>query len=300
MANAIADRVDSAFVVQIGKHRRAFPHDITRTECLIIHVQINSRTPGICRNQDLGAEPADVLFRVLAFRFFSLPQTWEAIISYLGRQPTIHDLDNGQFEQAVEHAKVINGTLYTGAFILCAIQAYGFKEKYRNHIALFKHMFITCDLASQLLAARSLSEIYLLLHSFPLIGDFMAYQLAIDLNYTAFINFEENSFTKAGPGALRGMRKAFESRGLYSPEEIILLMVKMQDEEFKRLNLKFSGLNGRKLQAIDCQGLFCELDKYCRVAAPNLASNRNRIKVKHKPNGQSIEYFYPPKWTAQS
>ena len=41
----------------------------------------------------------------------------------------------------------------------------------------------------------------------PLIGNFMAYQLAIDLNYSDVFNFDENDFTIAGPGALRGIKK---------------------------------------------------------------------------------------------
>lgn len=155
------------------------------------------------------ANPMDVLFRVLAFRFFSRPETWDAIIAYLGRQPDISDLNDDSFERAVNHARVINRKLYTGAFILCANQAYGFGDKHLNHIALFKHMFVHDDLANRLLSAQSLQEIYHLLRPYPLIGDFMAYQLAIDLNYTAYINFDENSFTKAGPGALRGIKKAF-------------------------------------------------------------------------------------------
>ncbi|MEX0668813.1 MAG: nucleotide kinase domain-containing protein [Candidatus Saccharimonadales bacterium] len=246
------------------------------------------------------SNPRDMLFRVLAFRFFSRPDTWDAIIDYLERQPVIDDLVDESFERALSHAKTINGKLYTGAFVLCASQAYGYGDKHLNHVALFRHMFVLDDLASQLLNANNLEEVYQLLRSYPLIGDFMAYQLAIDLNYTPEINFDENSFTKAGPGAVRGIKKAFKSIGDYSPEQVIMLMVEKQDEKFKRLGLKFEGLNGRRLHAIDCQGLFCELDKYCREAVPELISNRSRIKAKHQPNAKPIDYYYPPKWSLNS
>lgn len=240
--------------------------------------------------------PADTIFRVLAFRFFSRIETWETIKDYLGRQPLIGDLSDGSLEKAINHAKTLNGTLYTGAFILCANQAYGFDDKHLNHVALFKHMFVQDKLANLLLKSKSLEGIYNQLRSYPLIGDFMAYQLAIDLNYTAYINFDENSFTKAGPGAIRGISKVFETLGGNSPEGIIFHMVEKQDLEFERLGLEFEGLHGRKLHAIDCQGLFCEVDKYCREAVPDLASGRTRIKTRHAPNLQTINYFYPPKW----
>jgi hypothetical protein len=106
-------------------------------------------------------------------------------------------------------------------------------------------------------------------------------------------------FVKAGPGAKDGILKCFKDFGGYSFEDIIHLMVENQEQEFKRLNLDFQNLWGRKLQLIDCQNIFCEVDKYSRVAHPEIigASNRKRIKQKYKrQQNESIEYFFPPKW----
>jgi hypothetical protein len=127
-------------------------------------------------------------------------------------------------------------------------------------------------------------------------GDFMSYQIAIDLNYSALINFSENDFTRPGPGALRGIRKVFLDLGDYSPEDAIQWMVDRQDDEFERLGLRFTGLWGRRLHAIDCQGLFCETDKYCRAVLPDLKSARVRIKTKFRVTPESITLFFPPKW----
>ena len=127
-------------------------------------------------------------------------------------------------------------------------------------------------------------------------GDFMSYQIAIDLNYSDLINFSENEFTQPGPGALRGIKKVFEDPGDYTPSEIILWMAENQLHEFERLNLSFDGLWGRPLQAIDCQGLFCETDKYCREAAPQLTSARTRIKARFSAKSGPLQLFFPPKW----
>lgn len=128
----------------------------------------------------------------------------------------------------------------------------------------------------------------------------MSYQIAIDLNYSDIINFSENDFTCPGPGALRGLAKVFETLGDYTPAEAVLWMVEHQDEEFKRLGLPFHGLFGRPLQAIDCQNLFCETDKYCREAVPELASARTRIKAKYLESTKPMELFFPPKWQITS
>lgn len=53
---------------------------------------------------------------------------------------------------------------------------------------------------------------------------------------------------------------------------------------------------GAPLHAIDCQGLFCETDKYCCEAAPELASARKRIKARFVQSAEPIELFFPPKW----
>ncbi len=238
----------------------------------------------------------DRLFRIVAFRTFSKPATWDYVIEWLGHEPNLLDLSEGRFEAALEAAKVAMGGLYTGAFILCANKAFGFDEKHKNHVALFQEMFLKQSLAERILDCESLKQLVELLQSFPLIGPFMAYQIAIDINYSEHVNFDENEYTQAGPGALRGLAKAFVSYGDYSAPEIIQSMVETQQSNFERLNLKFGGLWGRPLHAIDCQGLFCEIDKYSRVAFPKLRSTRSRIKAKFIPNPEAVEYMFPEKW----
>lgn len=244
--------------------------------------------------------PEDRLFQIIAFRTFSKIETWEAVRIFLGRQPIIEDLRSDAFARALGFARERNGGLYTGAFILCATDAYGKSVKHLNHVELFRHMFIRDCLGTRLLTANSLKDIFDLLHQYPLMGDFMSYQTAIDLNYSDLINFSENDFTQPGPGAIRGIRKAFLSLGDYSPIDIIHWMVDRQDVEFARLGYKFGGLWGRPLHAIDCQGLFCETDKYCRQALPELASARKRIKARFSVSPEPLQLFFPPKWGINS
>ncbi|MGH3907351.1 MAG: nucleotide kinase domain-containing protein [Pseudonocardiaceae bacterium] len=78
--------------------------------------------------------------------------------------------------------------------------------------------------------------------------------------------------------------------------DVIHWMVDHQEDSFNKLGLQFQGLWGRPLHAIDCQGLFCETDKYCREAAPELTSARKRIKARFTVTPEPIELFFPPKW----
>jgi hypothetical protein len=111
------------------------------------------------------------------------------------------------------------------------------------------------------------------------------------------VNFDEDDFVKAGPGALRGIKKAFEDTAGFSPEDVIQWMVDEQENEFRRREFDFKGLWGRRLHAIDCQGLFCELDKYCREALPDLKSARQRIKARYASTAlEPLVLMFPPKW----
>lgn len=158
-------------------------------------------------------------------------------------------------------------------------------------------MFIKDKVYNKIINAKNMEEAFNIIKSYPLIGNFMAYQLVTDINYSDAVDFSEAEFTVAGPGSERGIKKCFEDISPYTKEDIIKYMYEHQDEEFKRLNLNFIQMPKRKLQLIDCQNIFCELDKYLREYNPELKSNRTKIKKKYISKQDKIEYFYPEKWS---
>ena len=241
---------------------------------------------------DLSAE--DQLARIVLFRLFSKPSTWRAIERTLGplrratlRSPALPKL-LGQLQA--------DGPIYTNAFILCATNAFGHDRKYLNHLALVRAMLRGGRLPRAVARARRLEAIYDALLTFPLIGPFMAYQLAIDINYSELADFSEDEFTVPGPGAERGIRKVFPAAQRRDMAPIIHGMVSEQEDACARLGIARPTLFGRPLRAIDCQNLFCELDKYARVRFPELRSNRQRIKATFVASVEPLSLFYPPKW----
>lgn len=186
--------------------------------------------------------------------------------------------------------------IYTSAYMSCATKEFGYDKKHQNHLALIAQMVVKDNVVTRIVRAKSLEEVFSIIQEYPLLGKFMAYQLATDINYSEIIDFDENSFTIAGPGAERGISKCFIDTDGKTNADIIHWMTENQEQEFQRLGLDFKSLWGRPLQAIDCQNLFCETDKYCRAAFPELKSNRKKIKSKFSPTPQLIDYSYPPKW----
>jgi 5-hmdU DNA kinase, helical domain len=239
-------------------------------------------------------KPEDTFMRIVLFRLFSKEGTWEAIEEASGglRRETLDLATLGDVLEALRSEQAI----YTAAFILAAPSAYGHKAKHRNHLALVADMFRRGGLGAYLGKARSLSEVYEALTAYPMIGPFLGYQIAIDLNYSEHLDFDEDEFTMPGPGALRGIAKVFSDNAERRPQDLIMRMVDRQEEEFARLGLDFEGLFGRRLHAIDCQGLFCETDKYARQAFPELKSNRVRIKQEYSPDSRPLKLMFPPKW----
>jgi alpha-glutamyl/putrescinyl thymine pyrophosphorylase clade 1 len=238
--------------------------------------------------------PEDRFFRTIFFRLFSRPETWELIEQEAGPVST-DGFDPVAIGALLDKEMEEGRTLYTNAFILCANRAYGHRRKHRNHLALLEAM-LSSGLLKSLLEAESLQAVFEALREFPLIGDFMAYQLATDLNYGPDLDFDENDFTIPGPGAIRGLSKVFLDLGDYSPAEAILWLVDRQDVVSEEIGIDPPTLFGRPLHAIDCQNLLCEIDKYARVRFPELPSNRTRIKQRFVPAGDLPSPVYPPRW----
>ena len=237
----------------------------------------------------------DMLFRIILFKLFNKESTWELLLKNF-KDITLNTFDFKRCSKIFENAMQNNIKIYNDAYISCANKAFGYDRKHDNHLALLKKMFIEDKIQNKIIKCTSMESAFNIIKSYPLIGNFMAYQLVTDINYSDIVNWSENEFTIAGPGSIRGINKCFSDKGNMSYEDIIKYMYNHQEEEFKRLNLNFKKIGDRPLQLIDCQNIFCELDKYCRKALPNLKSNRIKIKKKYIPKTNKINYIYPPKW----
>lgn len=239
----------------------------------------------------------ETLFRILLFKIFNKIETWE-LLEYTFGEISWKKYSFDKYNLTLHHALKLGESIYSGAYIMASGKsAFGYNRKHENHLKLIESM-MKANLANKLTLAKSLENVYNLLLGFPSIGSFLAYQYTIDINYSELTNFNEMDFVMPGPGAKDGIKKCFMDLGDYSESDIIRFVTENQDHEFERLNLQFKSLWGRPLQLIDCQNLFCETDKYSRVAHPEVSglSNRLRIKQIYRPTGSNINYFYPPKW----
>lgn len=245
---------------------------------------------------DRSQVPTEVFFRTLLFKIFNKIETWEALEAAHGRLAW-RSVDLKALDETLTMLHARGRSIYSAAYIVPA-PPFGRERKHSNHLTLIARM-MKDQLPDLLLQAPSLKTVYEHILKYPGLGPFLAFQYAIDLNYSTMLGFEESDFVVAGPGALDGISKCFSATDGRSPEAIIRWVTDRQDIEFAKRGLSFHGLFGRPLQLIDCQNIFCEVSKYARVAHPELrgVANRQRIKQTYKANQRGVDPLaFPPRW----
>jgi len=242
--------------------------------------------------------PEDVCFRILFFKLFNKIETWEYMQKELGSiSYSNYKYDN--YNRLLIKRLEEKERIYSAAYIMPSGKScFGHEKKHQNNLKLLEYI-MGSGLTKRISSAKSLKKLYEVLLEYPTLGIFLAFQFAIDLNYSELCDFSEMSFVIAGPGAKNGIQKCFREIDRYSYEDIIRFVTEEQEAEFEKRNLVFKSLFGRQLQLIDCQNLFCETDKYARVAYPEITGKdiRKRIKQQYvNKELDEIHFFYPPKW----
>jgi hypothetical protein len=253
----------------------------------------------LIRNVVYINEPTSVeetFFRILLFKLFNKIETWGLLQSQLGEVSfTSYCFDD--YDRVLNQAMERKERIYSAAYIMPSGGPGGEQRKHRTHLRLLERMMAD-KLPAKIARCKNMGQAFSLLRDYPTLGDFLAYQFITDLNYSEICDFSEAEFVAAGPGALDGLKKCFPKAERTESSYLIRLMYETQEERLAELDIEFRSLWGRKLQLIDCQNLFCEVDKYSRVAHPEIdgLSGRTRIKQAFHPKGDMPVPFFPPKW----
>jgi hypothetical protein len=239
----------------------------------------------------------DTVLRILLFKIFNKIETWKFLEESLG-QVVESEFSIERLDHLLTRALEAGASIYSAAYIMPSGPApIRQPRKHRMHLELLANL-LQQALPERLASVTSMAQVYDVLISLPSIGPFLAYQFAIDLNYSPHFALSEMEFVMPGPGARDGIRKCFTSLGDYSESDVIRWVADHQVEEFAARGLTFKSLWGRPLQLIDCQNLFCEVDKYARVVHPEVTGHTGRMRIKQRfvSKGSTSRPWYPPKW----
>jgi hypothetical protein len=244
--------------------------------------------------------PEELFFRILLFKLFNRIETWELLVRRFG-EIRLAEYRFENYDQVFTEALAEGRRIYSAAYIMPSGGPNGESRKHRSHLRLLEQM-VKSAVPQRLARVKSMQEGFKLLRSFPMIGDFLAYQFITDINYSPLTEFSEMEFVVAGPGALDGLKKCFPDMVPSEAASLIRLVCEAQEKFQAEFGLGPIQLFGRPLQLIDCQNVFCETDKYARVFHPQIPgySGRTRIKQAFRPTGAISAPVFPRKWGVDS
>lgn len=249
----------------------------------------------IYHQDNIDYSPEDMVFRILLFKRFNLISTWQWVEKHFF-PVTLEDFDLDRYVQVFDQLRQQERSIYNTCYNAGRVQG-PYSDKHGNHLLALKQAEQS-GLFQRILEASSLRRVAKLIQDIPGVGSWLAYQFAIDLNYSPYINFSENDYVVCGPGAKSGITKCYGDIPPTGYEDAVRHMVDSQDWLPAQYGYDFKNLFGRPLHLIDCQNIFCELAKYTRISHPHLGDKRKTVRFRfaYDPNKPKIEPFYPPKW----
>ncbi|KAF9001782.1 hypothetical protein BDZ89DRAFT_968242 [Hymenopellis radicata] len=242
-------------------------------------------------------EPRELLFRILAYNTFTLPETWIMLEKAFGPL-TWASYDPEAYRAVLDEARANNITLFTAAF---QKQPGGRGTIMHHHqLSILEKMMADDNLLRRLQAPGVYArDIFDYLKTYPSVGDFNAYQLVLNLGYSKLLVYNGDDFVIAGCGASSGclklfgksMAKAKMVEGVKDTieEEIIRWMCDNQEAEFARLGIAFTGVDKhlRRLELADFEHAICEVDKFLRLTHPDLKGSDDRSRSKRSFHGKA-------------
>lgn len=250
----------------------------------------------VINNPLLSQNIRDLSFRIILFKIFNREEPWEYLRDRIGDLTLESFENNWQF-----YAKLLDNCdkLFSPAYMMTGNKL-AWDRKHWNYLFILHEMVKNNSLVD-ILDHNNLKKTFDYLGSFQNIGNFLAYQYTIDLNYSNVLNCDENSYVFAGPGTIRGIMRLYDisqKDAEEKSENIIKGFIDYQDDIQEHHGIFIPDLFGRKLHIPDFCNVLCEFDKYCREALPeDDLHGKKRIKQNYSLNNKSkINYMFPTKW----
>jgi len=251
----------------------------------------------------------DMIWRILIFKHFNLPSTWELLIREhgdvtlsLGIQPIIDTLSRHQNRKypIYSNAYMLTATFMKNETIKRKLGIENITRKHEAYMMLFQKYFIDEGRITRLTEAQSIEEMFHIVHEIPTVGGFLAYQYAQDWNYMPQFGYSQNDFVFAGPGTERGVKRVFKDSH-HSPEDLVQWTHQNLETLMRTHGVypDFKPLPGWWPQLPDVSNCLCEVDKYIRgLGIQENHVHGKRIKNFYKPShrGEIRGYVFPPKW----
>ncbi|MFQ5492878.1 MAG: nucleotide kinase domain-containing protein [Candidatus Dojkabacteria bacterium] len=216
----------------------------------------------------------DKIFNIMIYRLIGRKETH----SRLGFQK-LATFDSGQMEYVLKEIRdKLEQPPFTGAYMVASFSQMGSSDKIENIASLFE--LVQKNFANtyqKILSARDPQEAYKAIKNNYGFGEFLSYQVLVDLLYPLRVNgnrsilpFTHDVWAKAGPGAKRGIGILLKKNTKLKPLDVMLDLRRGQRQEFTRLGIDFPFLRDtdgteREISLANIQNCLCEYHKYVKI-----------------------------------
>jgi len=224
---------------------------------------------------ELNEPKPDKIFNIMIYRLIGRKETH----SRLGFQK-LATFNPEYFERTLKEIRdKLQEPPFTGSYMVGAFSHMGSDDKVENISRLFgqvKQKF--AQTFQNIISARHPHEVFEAVKGNYGFGNFLAYQVLVDLLYPLriyqnrpLLPFSHEIWAMAGPGAKRGIKLLLKKNKKAKDLEVMLWLRQNQRKEFRRLGARFSffkNQNGtdREISLANIQNCLCEFHKYIKIS----------------------------------
>ncbi len=208
---------------------------------------------------------ADIIFNIVIYRLYNKIGTFE----FVGFQ-FVKDFDVKVFESKLRELKSKNIPVFTNAFLVSGYSFVDGKDKIEKTCKIINGINKSINKITESIIFKNDSKFtFESIKSLKGIGDFLAYQICVDIGYWNKSIFNEDKFVIAGPGCKSGINRLFIDHSSLSYEDCIRCLCELQFEGFKSINVNinelFSDRKDKFLNIMAMENCLCEISKYLKV-----------------------------------
>lgn len=222
---------------------------------------------------EVDASKPDKIFNIMLYRLIGRLETHK----HIGFQ-YLKNFDRNTLEAQLKYRRdVEDKPVFTGAYMVAGYSQMGSSDKVENVSSLFSEIASNNAFFSDLLSAPAPQEAYCIIRSQPGFGNFLSYQVLVDLLYgvdcydgDSILSFTANEWSSPGPGAQKGLKRLVTEFNGFTRLDVMRWLYENQQKEFERLDLEFPFLRTDanelvELSLADIQNCLCEFYKYDKI-----------------------------------
>lgn len=170
-------------------------------------------------------------------------------------------------------------TFFTNAFLTCGLKVALGNNPVANdsfmpmRIIKFARQLWEDGIVDRIKSCVDQGAVFHTIKRYNGLGEFLSYQIFVDLTYIKEFPFSENEFTISGPGCIKGLKEVFDDFDGMSYDEALFWLRDNIDFEFTARDWKWEPFKlfddlpeeDRYMNVMSLENCHCEISKYIRA-----------------------------------